>query len=673
MSLPRAASASAGYSAAHAAGQLSGGGAEAATYQFLVYVDREEYPTKIQCTIDSVRGLVSHLQQALERPVARLSIWDNDFQQYIPFTSLNEVRDFKARLAVDTGGVRVSLVREDVDALEHNAVREHVDKLGPPRDGCSYQLVEAHRIINPDLERAFQNRRGKLCDPKVRSMMLFYTNNARPSEQVVQHGFAMPAAGQGPNAGQGIVFATDIDAQPALNTNLKFLLCEVAVGRTFTVRSADRLTSQLRGFDLGKYDSLLNLTQRDNGGRIDEWVIFNADQAVPRYIVTCNVAKGAAKVSWNFAAMGCERHPGESLKLWCVPCRQLMCPYCMTIGAHKGHEGKEVSEVATFEKQVVIKMNQTLDKTLQRRQEEAAELERVKLMLAAVAKKGEENIRRVIAELHQMLAVEEQQLVTNLVARRANAVAELDRGLHVVQQAAADLSRKQHDALRFAELPVESSQQAAAEFLSGLQGTLDVLHAAPAYDDQTTTTVSVPELHATVDYEEAKHGIQSLALTDATHSDGGHGSKAPSGGLNGGGTVPRAALDSELARLRDIETGYIWIIPNASQHFALSQKKDVFSDVFQLLGTSWEMRVTSQPEEHVSVFLHAANHVHRMDFRVTLISPNGWYTRHAKNWLDSFRGRGWGIKPYADKRSLHSTYIHDGVLKICITPTSGLY
>ena len=111
----------------------------------------------------------------------------------------------------------------------------------------------------------------------------------------------------------------------------------------------------------------------------------------------------------------------------------------------------------------------------------------------------------------------------------------------------------------------------------------------------------------------------------------------------------------------------------AAQHFAPSQKKDVFSDVFQLLGTTWELRLTAQPDEHISVFLHAANHVHRMDFRVTLISANGWYTRHAKNWLDSFRGRGWGIKPFIDKRSLLATYIQDGVLKVCITPTSGLY
>ena len=196
----------------------------------------------------------------------------------------------------------------------------------PPRDGYVFEMTDAHRIIHPELDQRFAIRRKRLLDNQVRTLMLFYTNNARPSEQVVQHGFSLPTTNDPKNGGGGIIFASDIDAQPSLNANLKFLLCEVAVGRSFTIHTGDKLPAN-RPFDSANYDSLLSLTARPNGlPRLEEWVVFDPDQAVPRYIVTCSIVRGNLKAAWNPVAMGCDQHPGEALKLWCATCRKLICP-----------------------------------------------------------------------------------------------------------------------------------------------------------------------------------------------------------------------------------------------------------------------------------------------------------------------------------------------------------
>lgn len=637
-------------------------------YNLLVYVDKDQYPQRMSVQVATLQELAAHIAQVIGQPVAAISVWDDEFRQYVPMASLLPLqRDMKGKLWVETGGVRIAAVTEAKDPLEWSALREHVDKLGPPRSGCVYEMVEAHKITNAALEDAFQRRRQRLIDPRARTMLLFYTNNARPSDQVVQHGFALPVGEQ--HYGGGIIFASDIDAQPALNSNLKFLLCEVAVGRPLTITDGDERPLS-GGFDAAKYDSLLHITHRFNGvARLEEWAVYHQEQAVARYIITCSVVRGAMKPAWNPVAMGCDKHPGESLKLWCVNCRCLMCPYCLTIGAHKGHEGRDIAEVAGFEKQVLVKMFSTLDKTLVRRQGETAELERVRAMLNAAAKKGEEEIRAAMDELHDLLEAEERQLLSALGARREATVRDVERRLERVQQLCGEYQKKFSETKAFLELPVETSQQARMEFLAGLQSMLTRLQEAPTYDDPTATDVSEPRFSAHVAVDDARRGIQAIALTDAE----GVGSMGGPSASGGGGVVPRAALESEIQRLRDVEAGYIWVIPNADKHFHPQQTADIFSDVFVLLGVEWELRLTSQPDEHISVFLHAANHTHRMDFKCVLISSRGWYVRNAKNWLESFKGKGWGIKPYADKKTILATYVNDRVLKLLITPTSGLY
>jgi hypothetical protein len=638
----------------------AGPGVEAAAaqhYHFLVYADKDEHPCRVECVAGDLGALVRHVQQGIGRTVLRLSAWDDDFAQYVPLRALAEIRGTRAKLWAETAGVRIAPVSEAHDPLEYKVLLEHVDRLGQPQPQHAYEMTAAHRVSHPELEALFQARRKTLLDERVRTSLLFYTNNARPSEHVVQHGFSVPELR--PPYPNGIVFATDIDAQPAAGTEIKFLLCEVAVGRSFAVRGADRVSHQMRGFDLREYDSLMNWAQRDDGnGRIDEFVVFDPDQAIPRYIVTCTVAKGSGGATWNRGAMGCPYHPGEALKLWCIGCRELICPYCMTIGAHRSHEAREVAEVATFERQVLARMARTLDETLRRRQETAAELELAKCVLATDGRAGDDNVRRAVATLHQQLAAEEQRLVTDGAARRGAAVAQLDRAAEVLQMALAELHKKHAATAQLLALPIDGNPAACTEFLSGLVLLQETLQAAPSFDDTAPPPVDTPAIPTNVVTEMAERGIASLALGRVEPTDG---AKAPQ------------AESEELGRLRDIETGHIWVIADAATRFSAGQTNDVFSDKFTLLGRRWEARIASQPDGHLSAFVHAANHNDRMDFRLTLVSPGGWYTRHASDWVEQFRGRGWGVKPFVDRKSVLERYIADGVLKLVITPVGGLY
>jgi hypothetical protein len=280
-----------------------------------------------------------------------------------------------------------------------------------------------------------------------------------------------------------------------------------------------------------------------------------------------------------------------------------------------------------------------------------------------------------------LLANEEIEMLSDLQKRKESVNAEYDRQQEGVQVVVAELQKKSSTVKSFVEIPVESSQQGRMEFLSRLQGILDLMQSKPTYDDPGAIDIkAVPQININVSYDEARAGIQSLSISNGlvnSNDDGavhtGQGGRSGSGGVPLGASVPRSALNAEVGKVRDLETGYIWVIPNAVQHFHSHQTKDIFSDVFSLLGCNWELRLTPQPAEHFSVFLHAANHVHRVDFKVTLFSPRGWYSRQAKNWADTFKGRGWGIKPLIEIKELQTTYINDNCLKLVVTPISGLY
>ena len=126
-------------------------------------------------------------------------------------------------------------------------------------------------------------------------------------------------------------------------------------------------------------------------------------------------------------------------------------------------------------------------------------------------------------------------------------------------------------------------------------------------------------------------------------------------------------------QLQELSYGYIWVIPTPGKYFAADQRSDVFSDPFTLSGQRWELRFCSADEDHLNVFLKPLGHTQRLDFRVVAFAPNVWHVREANGWSEAFAGKGWGIRPYCRRAQMLATFVHDNVVKICVTPLGALY
>lgn len=85
--------------------------------------------------------------------------------------------------------------------------------------------------------------------------------------------------------GQGIYFATDSSKSAReiyTKGSNKLLLCDVFLGKVKEVRSVDRWWNRKK-LRSQKFDSLH--APRNSAVKNDEFVIFNPDQALPRYII----------------------------------------------------------------------------------------------------------------------------------------------------------------------------------------------------------------------------------------------------------------------------------------------------------------------------------------------------------------------------------------------------
>jgi hypothetical protein len=136
-------------------------------------------------------------------------------------------------------------------------------------------------------------------------------------------------------------------------------------------------------------------------------------------------------------------------------------------------------------------------------------------------------------------------------------------------------------------------------------------------------------------------------------------------------------------QLRDLQIGYVWVVPSAAEHLGPQQTEDVFSDVFSLKGMQWEVCVSpcTAPEHAargssdglLDVKIVPVGHDRRMDFRVVAFAGGHWHSRPCKAWPASAKGKPWGIAPFISRQQLLSHFVSDNVLKLCISPMSDLY
>lgn len=164
---------------------------------------------------------------------------------------------------------------------EYMTIRDRVMKYIQPMHGWAPEITRIERVYNKKLELKFERAKesmfGDLIDLK------FHGTGPEGVEGIPKTGFRLPnEAGM---FGKGIYFATD-SSKSARTIYTKgsntLLLCEVLLGRSKTTDQADQT---LNGESLKEecFDSVF--APRGSAVQNDEYVVFNPDQALVKYII----------------------------------------------------------------------------------------------------------------------------------------------------------------------------------------------------------------------------------------------------------------------------------------------------------------------------------------------------------------------------------------------------
>ena len=176
-------------------------------------------------------------------------------------------------------------------AAKYFAVNDKVLKHIQPVHNWNPSITKIQEIVNPKLELKFERAKLNCFDNYIDQK--FHGTQEVGIENIPKEGFRRPkplAPGAKPNMyGQGIYFATDSSKsaqQIYTGGSNKLLLCDVLLGKSKKVFSADTKLSLKKIRDEG-FDSVF--APRDSkatGGVLnDEFVIYDPDQAFPRYII----------------------------------------------------------------------------------------------------------------------------------------------------------------------------------------------------------------------------------------------------------------------------------------------------------------------------------------------------------------------------------------------------
>ena len=200
------------------------------------------------------------------------------------------IKSYKAAKG-PTESLEFELIELDKDKclVEYTDVQDRVLNYIKPTHNWKPTIAKIEKISNPSLEKKF-NLAKKRCTEKYTAQK-FHGTGKGGIENIPREGFKIPpySPGKQPMFGYGIYFATDSSKSAqkiyTKGTN-KLLLCDVLLGNAKTVLKADHSLTlakiRAEGFDsvLAPRDS------KSTGGVLyDEFVIYDPDQALPRYII----------------------------------------------------------------------------------------------------------------------------------------------------------------------------------------------------------------------------------------------------------------------------------------------------------------------------------------------------------------------------------------------------
>ena len=173
------------------------------------------------------------------------------------------------------------------DSAEYQKVKDKVEKFVQPMHQWFPNITKIEKVTNLRLEKKFEVAKSKAFGDYLDDK--FHGTSDEGVKGITKDGFRMPDPNPPPTKrgmyGQGIYFATDSSksAQKIYTKgSQKLLLCHVILGKSKEVSKADPTLNKQK-LRSERCDSVY--APRGTAVKNDEFVIFDPDQALPRYII----------------------------------------------------------------------------------------------------------------------------------------------------------------------------------------------------------------------------------------------------------------------------------------------------------------------------------------------------------------------------------------------------
>ena len=220
------------------------------------------------------------------------------------------------------------LQRHGPDAVKYLNVADRAERYAQGEHGGAIIVTRIEELFNPELESAFLEAKKGLKSGAVNCNLqrLFHGTGAEGVEGIPRTGFRLPAWSEDNMFGTAVYFATD-SSKSFQSTYTKgsgcLLLCDVLLGNTCEIAGlgsqhhplAKHVKKSSKGrfyLAVGKkevrsagFDSVFAPRgSRDKGGvQFDEMMVYDAAQAIPRYIL--HIGGGGSQMrqtNWTAAA-----------------------------------------------------------------------------------------------------------------------------------------------------------------------------------------------------------------------------------------------------------------------------------------------------------------------------------------------------------------------------------
>eukprot|EP00966_Prymnesium_polylepis_P054096 1250534-Prymnesium_polylepis.1 len=205
------------------------------------------------------------------------------------------------------------LKRQGGDVAEYFWVVDRVEKFVQADHNNPIHVIKIEKVFNRTLEERFRvTKASKLCcaSRNCVSMQLFHGTTKEGVEGITKDGFRLPERSDKNMFGRGVYFATD-STKSAQDMYTKgsncLLLCDVLLGRSCTIdglQSSHPLSRHVKHsqgahprpyLDVDRekvheagFDSVCaprGSSMQAGGVRFDEYIVYDQDQALPRYII----------------------------------------------------------------------------------------------------------------------------------------------------------------------------------------------------------------------------------------------------------------------------------------------------------------------------------------------------------------------------------------------------